>query len=144
MQAMLNKKAGPKKEHKKEHSNIIICPRCGAGNLSQQSACGRCGLVFPKEKATTKGKKGEELPGPPSLIPPSLPGAPKGGQPPMMGGGDEETPEPQAPKRPKQLPEKGATEGISKELGAGGASCPRCGASVKDGVKRCPHCGFRQ
>lgn len=144
---MLSKKE-PKKELKKDHTNIIICPRCGAGNLTIQSSCGKCGLVFPKDKAKYKGKKGE-LPGNESVrtpsIPPSLPGAPEERVEQEEGGenGTGEEAEPQPPQRPKHLPEKGATEGISKEASRA-LSCPRCGMDVKADVKRCPHCGYKR
>jgi len=139
MQAMMHKK-----EHKKERSNVIFCPRCHAGNLTAQIVCGKCGYVFPKDKVTFKGRKGEEGEIPP--VPPSLPGAPKEGMKQEEGGeGDEEgTPqEPPKPQRPKTLPEKGATEGISKEAGSS-LSCPRCGMDARADVKRCPHCGYKR
>ena len=154
---MLGNKA-PEKKHKKERSNIIICPRCGAGNLANQSACGRCGLVFPKENVQFKGKKGEFGPGergepgaaPPALIPPSLPGAPRGNPPAIQEGGNGEEDgtggepaRPEPPKRPKQLPEKGATEGIVKGDSLS-LSCPRCGMDVRADAKRCSHCGFKR
>jgi len=148
MQNMMQKKEhakAPEKKHKKEKTNIVICPRCGAGNLASQSACGRCGLVFPKDKATHKGKEGE-LPGTPSMIPPSLPGAPRGNPISSLGdneGGEDAPEEPQAPKRPKQLPEHGDSEGISKET-SGSMSCPRCGMDMRADSKRCPHCGFKK
>ncbi len=149
MQPLVQKK-------KKEQTGVIVCPRCGAGNLTAQSVCGRCGFVFPKEKATFKGRKGEfgegEKQAPP--IPPSLPGAPRekpradGGEGGAEGeggkGGNEEEPaKPELPKRPEHIPDRGVSEGIRKESG-GSPLCPRCGTEMKEGVKRCPRCGYRK
>jgi len=149
MQNLLTKGVA-KKETKKDHTNIIICPRCGAGNIAAQGSCGRCGLVFPKDKARFKGRKGEwpvgeENSRPSPTIPASLPGAPRGMIPQMpeqMVEGDQPDDQPK-PTRPKQLPEKGATEGISKEAGQA-LSCPRCGMDTKADAKRCPHCGYKK
>jgi len=32
--------------HKKEKSPTIICPKCGASNLTSQKSCGKCGFRF--------------------------------------------------------------------------------------------------
>lgn len=138
-------------KRKKEHASVIICPRCGAGNVSSQTMCGKCGFVFPKDKAVFKGRKGDfgegERQAPP--IPPSLPGAPEG-KPSGEGGGDEEgageeekPAVPELPKRPEHIPDRGVSEGIRKESG-GSPLCPRCGTEMKEGVKRCPRCGYRK
>lgn len=66
--------------HKKDTSHIIVCPRCGAENLTRQSTCGKCGFIFPKtEKDAAKNSLGGGMPARGS----SIPGAPKGG----IGGG---------------------------------------------------------
>ncbi len=41
---------------KRDTENVIICPRCGAKNLSSQKRCGKCGYVFPA-KEIKKGQK---------------------------------------------------------------------------------------
>jgi ribosomal protein L40E len=132
-----------RKEQKKAQSNIIICPRCGAGNLTSQSVCGRCGFVFPKEKVVVKGRKGEFG---------DLGKAGKDAQ--HLGnkiteqgmdykdGEDGEGASIEAQKIPK-LQEKGVIEGIRKDSG-GFPLCPRCGAEIKEGMARCPRCGYKK
>ena len=140
---------------KKDKSGVIICPRCHAQNFTHQTVCGRCGFVF--SKGTEKGEKKEEKANSPfssgshshdgAVQPPPLPGSQEaGGQ--SMGGegegsGAEETPPaPPKPQRPKHLPEKGATEGPIREM-SGAPVCPHCGAELKEGLRRCPRCGFK-
>ena len=134
---------------KKDKTGIIICTRCHAENLTSQTACGRCGFVFPKGTQ----KKGSQKPQPGSFGPmgvkpipatpaPNLSAIP--GMPEIGGDGDDGNPPSldTTPRRPKTLPEKGATEGIHKEVGQN-VHCPRCGADLRADVKRCPHCGFK-
>ncbi len=153
---------------KKDKSGVIICPRCRAQNFTHQTVCGRCGFVF--SKGTEKGRKEEKTNSPfaagshshggvaqPPPVPgeqvtggnrrhgafgePSASADAAGGK--GEGGGDEETPPaPPKPKRPDTLPEKGATEGPIREM-SGAPACPHCGAELKEGLRRCPRCGFK-
>ena len=142
---------------KKDKTGIIICTRCHAENLTSQTACGRCGFVFPKGTQKKNGKPDTGAFGPPGMK--AVPSASANAQssnlsaiPGMLefsdreGGSDDDANSPALdvkPKRPKTLPEKGATEGIHKEVGQN-VHCPRCGADLKAGVTRCPRCGFKQ
>ena len=135
---------------KKDKTGIIICIRCHAENLTSQTACGRCGFVFPKGTQKKNGEPDTGAFGPPGMK--AVPSASVNTQPmmpqaPEFGGGDlgDEggSPLDVKPKRPKTLPEKGATEGISKDVGQN-VHCPRCGADLKAGVTRCPRCGYKK
>ena len=156
------------KIHNKDKSGIRFCPRCHAQNLTGQTVCGKCGLVF----SQTTEKKGEKTGSPfasggaqgeqaetSSAVyghnhsgasrPPPLPGEQGIGGSGQSGGGEEGTggneeapSEPPKPKRPDALPEKGATEGPIRETG-GSPICPHCGAELREGLKRCPRCGFK-
>ena len=138
---------------KKDKSGIRFCPRCHAQNLTAQTVCGRCGLVFSSATVKKSEKKGGHFApeqsaharatqrlGFPDLS--AFGGGEGGGD--EGAGGDEETPAEEAPKpkRPNTLPEKGATEGPIREM-SGAPACPHCGTEMKDGLKRCPRCGFR-
>lgn len=159
------------KIHNKDKSGIRFCPRCHAQNLTAQTVCGKCGLVFSGGTEKKGGKDGNPFAGSHAhggaAQPPPLPGSPGMGgnrKPGAFGepsapadaageeegnggeaggsGEDDKPPQQPKPKRPDTLPEKGATEGPIREM-SGAPACPHCGAELKEGLRRCPRCGFK-
>ncbi|MFH1306505.1 MAG: hypothetical protein ABIH83_02500 [Candidatus Micrarchaeota archaeon] len=119
-------------KHKKEKENVVKCPRCGAGNVATQKRCGKCGYVFP-DRGPKKGQNGAIFDA-------------GGGKPPQINiegqiqEGEEEIP---APPVPKEMSEKGKSEGMMKERGEW-QKCPKCGADVSVALKRCSRCGLKK
>lgn len=130
---------------KKDKSPVVRCPRCGAENVAAQDRCGRCGFVFPVEKAHRGQRVGARAPMMPGGAPPTA-GAPE----PSFSGGDwmdgtemaEPGQPPSGPVTPKKLLSRGVSEGLVRDRGAW-KNCPRCGADLKPDAKRCIRCGFK-
>ncbi len=139
---------------KKEGSNVVVCPRCGAKNITAQSQCGKCGFIFPQTQkdahlgkdsfGATGGGTAQQNRGP--MQPQAMGGPPVAGEG-ETGAGEVQLDEQGNPiEAPKMLTEhqkmQGFSEGPIMERGEW-EKCARCGADVKAEAVRCMHCGWK-